>query len=440
MTALSIFLGLLLLLFCVVFTHMRSKKSGRLVLLDLSILAVGLIYGLGWVLVIGFTEAGHNDLWALSLLPYEHYYVVGNALAFVLAFCIVIGWSIASRISVRARRFSLGHLSFDAEIVHVYAWFIFLISFVLRWLYVRDFGGFIAYLDHAAAIRSAILNFHNRFSFLQPFGMMAIFSSFMFFGSIVSGKRSVAKILGLFLSVPFSIYVLYSLLGRIDFLIYLATFVLAFLYIRQVKPSRLLLGAIIGGPAIVVCAYVLSNLLEMRGADSLPQYVSKELSFPFASFFAQLNDGRYLFRWYQDFLLAPLYVLPSSWWVQWVEEASQINTMIVLGAKKGDFGVTSGIPVDLVTLGLMQSSFFGVAVVGVLFGAMIRTLQGFTDGIADSGLRAVLWSFLAIRVATVAIAYAHPLHLIMGVFGVAFSVAVVCLLSLSSRVRIRGNG
>jgi hypothetical protein len=39
-----------------------------------------------------------------------------------------------------------------------------------------------------------------------------------------------------------------------------------------------------------------------------------------------------------------------------------------MGAPKSEQGVTGGIPVDLLTLGLMQASIFDIVVVGVIFG------------------------------------------------------------------------
>lgn len=407
-----------------------------MVLLDWSILGIGLIYGLGWALVISLTLAGYNGMWAPWLLYSKQYYIVANLLAFILAFCIVIGWYASSRLARIARGISSRNLSFGDGRAHVYAWVVLIVSLALRWLYVREFGGFFAYLDYSAAVRSGVSGVHNRFSFLQPFAMMAPFSSFLFLASIINNKRGVLKSIGFAVSIAFSIYVLYSLLGRIGFLIYLSTFILAFFHIKRTRPGILLVGGILGGAGILASAYLVSGWLGIKGANSLSEYVSRELSFVFVSFFAQLDSGEHLFRWYRDFLFSPLYLLPSSWWMQWIEDVSQINTQVVMGARKGEMGVTGGIPVDLLTLGLMQSSIAGVAIVGVLFGAMIRTLQGFVDGVPSQGLRSVLWAYFSIRVAAYAIAYAHPVHLITGIFGVIFSIFLIFVLSIMSKIRI----
>lgn len=226
------------------------------------------------------------------------------------------------------------------------------------------------------------------------------------------------------------------MLGRIGFLIYIFTFALSIFLYKRARPTLLIISGVFGGVLLIFLAYIISNTLNIKGASSLPEYVSRELSFPFVSFFAQLDRGEFLFRWYKDFLLSPFYLLPSSIWTQWIEDISHINTMVILGAKKGELGVTGGIPVDLLTLGLMQSSVFGVAIVGWLFGAMIRALQGLVDGISSDELRCILEAYIAISIAVNSIAYAHPVHLIAENFGVFISIALIAALNIGRRVRI----
>lgn len=436
MTELSITLGLLLFLICTAIPLSRGRKYGRVTLLDFSLLAVGLVYGLGWALVLTFTTMGYNRQWPDQLLPHKVYYLLNTGLAFILAACIYFGWRL-SPVSYRVgARLSSAHLVASSEALHLYAWVLLAISIFLRWLYTLEYGGFVDYLDYSAAIRSSIFEIENKWSFLQPFSQMAIFSTFLFFSALVGGNRSLVKIIGFGLSCLFSIYILYSLLGRMGFLIFVASLILAVSYLRHARPTVLIAGSLIGGIVTIILAYLISKLLQLKSADNMPEYVARELSFPFVSFFAQLESGEYLYRWYLDFIYVPLYFLPSSWWSQWIEEVSQINTSVVMGAPKGELGVTGGVPVDLITLGLMQSSVFGVVVVGFLFGVMLRFLQGFSEGIKSRGLRAIIWSYIAIRVAVFAVPYSHPLHLISGVFGIAFSIALLAAVSNLRRIRI----
>ena len=237
MTETSIFLGLVIFVSCLAFSIWRSKKNGRITLLDWSILGLGLIYGLGWALVIALTDEGYNTLWAPWITQFENYFLTLNALTFVLGGCIVAGWSASNYLYTTSRKLSHKNLSLKKESIHKYAWTLFFIALILRWLYVRDLGGFTGYLDHSASIRSAIFEVENRFSFLQPFGMVAIFSSFLFFSSLMDGKISTIKVLGLMLSISLSLYVLYSLLGRVEFIVYASTFALAILQKNNIKQN-----------------------------------------------------------------------------------------------------------------------------------------------------------------------------------------------------------
>lgn len=168
--------------------------------------------------------------------------------------------------------------------------------------------------------------------------------------------------------------------------------------------------------AIIVSAYYVSVWLNVKAADSLPDFVARELGFPFGSFFAQLGTGDHLFRAFKDFVVAPLFLLPSSWWSTWVEDVSQVNTALIMGAPKGEQGVTGGIPVDLLTLGLMQAHVLGIAVVGAMFGVLLRFVQGLLDRIPNPGVRAVFGAYAALKLAVLGIFYAQPALFVSGNF------------------------
>ena len=239
--------------------------------------------------------------------------------------------------------------------------------------------------------------------FPPPFGGLALFASFGFYGLWLSRCRRLAVWIGLFLSVGFSLYLLYSRLGRIGFLVYVATFVLGAFLSRRPRPFALLAG---GGAALlanVISAYYLSLWLNLKAAHSLPAFLARELAFPFVSFFTQLDLGEHLFRAFKDFWVAPVYLLPSSLWSQWVENVGQINTAVIMGAPKGEQGVTTAIPVDLLTLGLMQASLSGVPVVGAMFGGLLRLVQFLLDRLANPGVRSVLTAYVALKVAVLGV-------------------------------------
>ncbi len=295
-----------------------------------------------------------------------------------------------------------------------------LTAVVLQVVYSHAYGGLAGVLTYANSLRSGIFEIYNQWSFLKPLTGLVFFASFIFYGLILSPVQR-HPWFGFVLSFIFSIYLLYSWFGRIGFLAYLATFVLSGILYRRSKPvSVLVLGAAILG-SMLVAAYYLSFALNLKFIDGLPAYLASELSFPFASFFGHLQEGPHQFRWFIDFAALPLYFLPSSLWIDWFEDVSRVNTILIMGAAKGEAGVTGGIPVDLLTLGLLQASIMGVAVVGAVFGVFLRACQFFVDRIPHTGVRLVVTAHLALKLAILGVFYAQPdlivrenIHLMVG--------------------------
>ena len=436
MTDLAIVLGLTFFLLCLVFVVWHSLRLGRLTLLDWAVLGMGGEYGAGWALVAFVTREGGNPFWEKWLLPFEYLYPVHTISATILAVSVCFGWLLFGSLYLFHRKpLPTPSKNYDAKLITT-MWLLLAIALVMQWLYTQAYGGFIGLLEYSASIRSAIFSVENDLSFLRPFGGLALFASFGFFGLWLSRCRSLAVWLGLFLSVAFSLYLLYSWLGRIGFLIYLATFVLGAFLSRRPRPFVLLAGGCLVMLIIVIGAYYLSLWLNLKPADTLPVFLARELAFPFGSFFAQLDLGEHLFRAFKDFLVAPLYLLPSSLWSQWVENVSQVNTAVIMGAPKGEQGVTGGIPVDMLTLGLMQASILGVTVVGVIFGALLRLIQRLLDGIANpAGVRSVLEAYVALKIAVLGIFYAQPALVIKENFDLLVTAVVMAIVLKAPRLR-----
>jgi len=179
-------------------------------------------------------------------LPYTHLYPIHTALTFVLMAAMYFGWLIFGSLFLRGgRKISLlGSKTRNQEKRLLIAmWCLLITAFVMQWLYTLAYGGFLGLLEYSSSIRSAIFPIQNSLSFLKPFGGLALFASFGFFGLWLSRYRRPAVWLGLCLSSLFSLYILYSWMGRIGFLTYLATFVLGarycqILWIEPAYPSK----------------------------------------------------------------------------------------------------------------------------------------------------------------------------------------------------------
>ena len=316
------------------------------------------------------------------------------------------------------------------------AWTMFVLAFFMQWLYSHAYGGFIEILEYSSLIRSAIFIVNNELSFLEPFGALALFASFGFWGLWLSGRRKASTIIGLLLSTFFSFYLLYSWLGRIGFLVYLSTFILGALFFRQSRPLQFLLigGAL--GMGILNGAYYISIFLGLNTAGGLSQFLARELSFPFASFFAQLDAGEHLFRSFKDIVAVPLFLLPSSLWSTWIDEVSQVNTALILGAPKGEGGVTGGIPVDLLTLGLMQAHMFGVPFVGGIFGIFLRIIQNLIDRIPNAGVSTVFGVYAAFKIAVLGVFYSQPALVVKENFAFLIAGLIIALFLNTSGFRL----
>lgn len=424
----TILVEFFLIALCYAFVFAHSSRVRRVTLLDWSLLAIGGVYGVGGIVVFLGTQHGLNPVWEPWITPNINIFPVHTVAALLLVTGILTGWyfPLNTHHPAQAKPF---YKSSNKQIkrLSLAFWIMLILAVLLQGIYTQSYGGYLGLIEYSANIRSS--DFHNipynPWSFLQPFGGLALISSFGFFGLLLSGRLTVGIKLGLVSSFVFSLYILYSKLGRLDFVSFLATFILGFILTQN--PSLLRLIALI--PVIFIAmtstAYGVSIWLNLKPANSLIEFISKELSFPFVSFFAQWANGEHFLRCFIDFILTPLYLLPSSLWTKWFDPVDQVNTTVIMGFPKGDGGVTAGIPVDLITLGLMQAHLFGVLFVGVMFGLLLRLLQGFIDRLSLQGVRGVFEAYLALKIAVLSVFYAQPNLMIQNMFSLIVGVMII---------------
>jgi len=432
MVELSVMLGMSFALFCLLLVLAHSVRVRQVTLLDWSLLGIGGMYGLGWIIVLLVTQNGGNPTWQDWINPFSDIYVIHTIAAFLLVAGMMTGWYLPCRLLPRTRKVVSQRYSEAGPWVTAF-WIMLLLAVVIQGLYSRAYGGYLGVLDYSAPIRSALYENvpHNPWSFLRPFGGLAMIAAYGFFGLSISGRRTAGVLLGLSLSFLFSVYILYSWLGRVGFVVFLLTFILGVVLSRRPGPLRLIAWAGLAFVGLLMSVYAISLWLDLKAANSLIEFLARELSFPFASFFAQFEHGEHLYRGFVDFVLAPVFLLPSSWWSAWYEPVDQINTAIIMGAPKGEAGVTGSIPVDLLTLGLMQAHVLGVFLVGLIFALLLRILQVFLSAIPMQGLRAVFEAHLALKVAVLGTFYAQPNLVISDNFAlIVGSVIIATILSL----------
>lgn len=401
-------------------------------LISWSLLAIALIYGLGSIIVFTSTyEYNRADI----VLSNSSYWPIYGPLILIMIFGIVFGWKLPLFDKKYIKFVSKFTFNINDRSLLIVAFLLLLSGVLLRWFYVQAFGGFIGYLEYNKAIRSAIFEINNPYSFLQPFGYLIILASYFFWALFLKAYKRFIVGFGLFFSFLFSLYVYYSYAGRVGFALYLVSFILAYFYIKGVSSRFILILSIAGFPLVTFFLYFISIYFNLKGAESPTSYFIKETSFVYVSFFAELTTGD-LYRFFIDFIFAPIHLLPSSWTIGFYETASQANTILINGAKKGDQGVTGGIPVDLLTLGLMQFNILGIFPVGILFGMVIKRLDYFLNLITNSYIRNILLSFMALRIAFIGLIYAHPEHFISDLFPFIILLMLLFIVNITSRFRV----
>ena len=437
MNDVAIIVGVIFALIMGICVSLHVIHTGQASLLDWSLLSIGGIYGVGWALVLAITAAGNNPEWESWILGNSDLFLVHTESAYILAVSVWLGWTVLSLLARRQSSYVVNFRPSSLMISRIgrCAWFSLLAAFFSQVIYSNAYGGLIESLKYSALIRSDLFEYvpNNPWSFLRPLTNLAQIASFIFFGLVLSSPTRWLLWLGLGLSISLSVYVLYASLGRIEFLVYLGSFIMGSMLYRNRSPVRLIAKGGLIMIAILVGAYYLSEALGLKFTEGIGKFLAKELSFPFASFFGHLSRGEYAYRWFIDFVVAPIYLLPSSIWTRWIGNVADINTALIMGAPKGEMGVTGEIPVDLLTLGVLQAFVLGIVVVGLLFGIFLRLLQHWIGRIPHSGVRATIEAYVTLKIAILGIFYAQPALVVSGNFHLLAGAVLLAIFILFPR-------
>lgn len=423
----------ILLIFCVCIVYVRVNKFQHISLVDWSILFIGLIYGFSSTLIIKsegdiglFTKSMGQDY----ILSWAHVTAL-----LILITSILLGWESTKKLL--KNKMALRIVS-EKRLKNL-AWFLLLIAISFQYFYSSAYGGFIEMLKFSLLIRAGAfdqIGVSNSLSFLQPFAMLSYFSSFIFFSLLFSKSKSNILFIGFVLSFLFSIYVMYSLHSRLEYILYLSVFCIFYLYLKRINPLKVITFSIFSPILGLSLLYILAVYLGIKvdNDSSFTDFIAKELSFTYASFYTHADSGYFNPSLYIELLFSPLYLLPSSWNLVFFEQASAINTIAILGAQKGQDGNTSNIPVDLVTLGIIQGRWFGVILIGYLFGFLLKYLEYVIYKVSHGELKVILLSYLIVKFSINVIFYASPTQIIIGNFSFYLFLFLMFLLSLKIKV------
>lgn len=416
---------------CVLFALYHSVRTSKFTTLHFSIVGLAIVYGLGMPVVIYGAQEFHttgNHFYRKSF----DYIILHTAFAAVAVIGIYLGWR---SLSV-SKRIHLGLYFKETQPKKMVPWlFIMLIiSIVAMYLYTKDYGGFLGYFAYNRLIRAGHFDLVDRssFSFLKPFGGFAHISVFGFWGLILSGRHRVLNYLGLILALSVSIYVLFAFSGRLSMLLFVSIFPVSIALLRRTSPLAWSLMLPASAPLAILAIFFISAFFEIKASDDLHGFVAREISFPFIAFFAQLDEGD-PFQFFYHLILSPLYLMPSSLVGSWFSSASQINTATIHGAAKGIGGVTSGMPVDIITFGFMQFHVLGVLLYAVFFGWVLRAVTCISGSFSVPGISAAFTAYVAIRIGIFGALYGDPEHIIEGSFPFIATLIVISTLRVMRR-------
>jgi len=424
--------GLFVFIFCAAFVFWDIERSKKFEAIHLTILAMGIVYGLFFPLSIhgannGYFDEGH------FILNARDDFLIYPFVSVLAVISVYFGWRTASSKKL-GERFSIFRGVSQKRLIF-WLYVMLLLGILTQYLYVIDYGGFIAYLELSVILRSGLIDVadKSRFSFLLPFGGFAVVAFYGFFGLFLTERRSLSLVLGLLVSFVCAAYVVFASAGRVVIISSLAIIILAIFLANKINRRSIFIAAILGAPVVLLVFFIISNALNLKGADDFGIYLARETSYIFISFFAQLEKGNN-FQLFQELFLAPAYLLPQSMTNTWLDSATDINTRLIYGANKGEFGITGSVPVDLLTFGIMQFHVFGVLIYAFTFGYILRLLSWVASSFSQGGVAASYLAYIFIRIAAFGVFYSYPKHILHGSF--AF---ITCLLVIWSVKFFRGS-
>ena len=413
---------------------LRLAGMRRLDLVGWFWIGVGTFHGLGFAYAVWATSEGWNDpFWAQWLLRYSEFtwiYVGGIA---ILLLAVWMGAAIAAGLLRPFRRVQAAGPNLTPRVrarLHSFAWSLLALAILSYWIYARAYGGFARLLDVGPLIRTARFELLpvNPWSWLGRLASLAFFATFIFLGMAVlrrerSFKDRVVNGVGFCLSLTFSLFVLVTWVGRGDLVVYVTALVMGYgLYRFGMGVSGTLRAGVLG---VVLFATLLLGAGTWLGRvpreTPVTNLLAIEVSARIVPFFVQADLGE--FRWMKDLVVAPLYLLPGKVWsgVLGLDTASDQNTEAIMGARKGQEGVTGQIPVGIAAFSVMQAGVIGIGLIGLAWGALLCWLDRWCRGKLPPGIREIVYAAVILRVAIGSIIGGDPqlliynnIHLVVG--------------------------
>lgn len=279
---------------------------------------------------------------------------------------------------------------------------------------------------------------------LDKISNFMLFSSYLFWGIFVMRNKlkfntdfiKYSIFLCFFvLSLFFSSIVVIHSGGRLVLFKYFATFFIASMYISKnsFSPIKLFLLILIGGIVAIygrlVFKYFVYKDFVVDTVNSInesfvDQFYSFINNYTFA-FFSVINNLKYgfdNFKLFGDLFTWPFQFVPPSFRPDNLPYSTKLNTFRLMDLKN-----TGIIPSDIVSYGLINGHVFGVFIVAILFGIVLKILNSYSFKISNP-ISAILYVSVSFVIGF-RVMYFDPAHLFKGSFDIIVGLVLVYFIS-----------
>lgn len=405
MIAFPVILSLALAVAVGLYAKMRIAHGRRIDVLSWSMLGISGVYGIIHCLIMLVPSMGHARYW-LSMSVGDHIYHL--LFTIVMVVFVVLGWSIASKPLQRSAQVVSSDLESHRRVLLLLAVALLFVAVLTQLLYTMPLGGPIAALDYSIAVRSGTNTIYNPFSALARMPGFVFISCAIFLGYMLSGRSKLWVYLIFLFALLFAAYTLYNWLARLYVVYIVGTIIIGGLLTRTNSPVRYVFPAIAMCVVGIFSIYKLSALFDFKAQASFLEFVTKEFSFVYTAFAAYIRLADPVHLHFGSLWGVPFYLLPASMLPDFVPSAVELNTVRITGFPKGVGGNTSGMPVDLLTLGLMQLGIAGLVITSCCFGAFLRLVQFAVDCISVRAIRITVGVYVGFMFGIHGLFYADP--------------------------------
>lgn len=417
-----------ILLMCAFLLLRRTSRGVILSIDNIVILGISFLWGIIFPSVYFYSISNPNNEYLIIISTYDEFDLV------IYYFCILIFLftfikTFRLLVNRHFRNFLFGEekisevVNYKVDRIYVTSILLLVVGIVSDFLYCRAYGGYLAYLEYSALIRSGITNIvNNRWSFLIVFRNCVKIASYLFFSQIKKNGKFQYKQFGFFLiSFVYSLLILYSNKGRISFLIYITVFVITYLLNRK-RIKFINIKMIF----FVICIFLLfcmgiGKISDVVGRSSRFdgfELLYNEVAFVFSNFKLLLNELDISnIRLFADIIFYPLYLLPSSLWRKIMPNtASDVMTILALGNKKGQGGVFGEVPIDAISIGYLQFGIIGVFIFAIFFGIISAQMYILISKKLDNKSREILQVYVIIDLFLRSLIYADSYNIVQRSF------------------------